>query len=69
MMISRASLISPSFTKRRFPLLNPMTIIEFENVESLQVFVDNLRMESVIRRNEVYNKYGRLIAAVKKKGE
>lgn len=44
-------------------------MIEFETVESLQVFVDNLRMESVIRRNKVYNKYGRLVAAVKKKGE
>ena len=45
-------------------------MIEFETVESLQVFVDNLRMESVIRRNKVYNKRGELVAAVEiKKGE
>ena len=45
-------------------------MIEFETVESLQEFVDDLRMESVIRRNKVYNKYGDLLAAVEiKKGE
>ena len=42
-------------------------MIEFENAESLQVFIDNLRFEAVVRKGVVYNQYGRPIAAVKRK--